>query len=127
MPLSCSCNFDEPEYWIWSPDDYSTMPARKRRYRCSCGKLLNAGETVTRFERTRDSRTDIEIAIYGEGETAITLAPKYLCERCSDLYFSLDELGFECVDPNENMLELVKQYAEMAAWQRAHPGQSIDL
>jgi hypothetical protein len=88
--------------------------------------LLNAGETVTRFKRTRNARSDVEIAIYGEGDT-ITLAPKYLCERCSDLYFSLHELGFKCVDPNENMLDLVKQYAEMAAWQRSHPGQSIDL
>jgi hypothetical protein len=35
------------------------------------------------------------------------------CEVCADLFFSLRELGFECVAPDENMRELVLEYAEM--------------
>lgn len=34
------------------------------------------------------------------------------CLRCADLYFSFEDLGFECVSPYENMVELAKQYAE---------------
>ena len=115
MPLSCSCDWDgDFAYWIAHPDDYSIMPARKRRARCSCGAVLNEGDTVARFARSRDARSDIEIRIYGEGDCdSIALAPKYLCERCADLYFSLAELGYECIDPSENMLELVKEYALM--------------
>ena len=115
MPLSCSCpDNDDAAYWVQSPYDYSTMPARKRRVRCSCGVVLNEGDVVARFPRSREARTDVEIAIYGEGDwEAITLAPRYLCERCADLYFSLEELGFKCINPSENMRDLVKEYAEI--------------
>jgi hypothetical protein len=111
MPLSCSCNYDDPEYWIWPPDDYSDMPARKRRTRCSCGAILNEGDLVAAFRRTRGPWSDVEWDIYGDDPEAIKLAPRYLCERCADLYFSLFELGFECIDPEENMRELVRDYA----------------
>jgi len=40
----------------------------------------------------------------------VWLASYYMCERCADLYFSFQELGFECVTPDENMLELAKEY-----------------
>jgi type II secretory ATPase GspE/PulE/Tfp pilus assembly ATPase PilB-like protein len=75
--------------------------------------MLNEGDTVTEHTRSRDSKTDIEYEIYGEGPDAIPLASMYLCETCSDLYFSLRELGFECVTPDENMRELVAEYAEL--------------
>ena len=34
-----------------------------------------------------------------------------MCETCSDLYFSLLELGF-CINLGDDMSELVKDYAE---------------
>ena len=54
--------------------------------------------------------TDIELSIYGE-DGEIPLAPFYFCEICADLYFSLFELGFECLGPGEDMREMVKEYA----------------
>lgn len=119
MPLSCSCYSDDPDYWIWPPDDYSVMPARKYRRRCSCGAVLNAGDVVARFERSRYPRNAIEARIFGEdNEHAVYLATRFLCEECADLYFSLRELGFECVSPEENMRELVREYAALAEERR---------
>jgi len=46
-------------------------------------------------------------------DEAIVLASHWLCEECSDLWFSLYELGFQCVTPNENVRDLVRQYAEL--------------
>ena len=114
MPLSCSCDFpDYPSWYVWAPHDYSEMPKFKRRKRCSsCGELIDAGSVVAKFKRTREPRSDIEESIYGEGDT-IYLADQYLCETCADLFFSLQELGFECVMPTDNMRSLVREYAEM--------------
>ena len=113
MPLTCSCDYgDDYDYYVQSPNDYSEMPIFKRRRRCaSCGTLIDHGAIVAKFERTRCPQTDIEDAIYGAGPS-IPLADQYLCETCADLYFSLSELGFECVMPDENMRELVREYAE---------------
>lgn len=115
MSLSCSCDYDSGdggEYW-YSPDDYSVMPDGRRRKRCSsCGSLINHGATVAIFERWCEPRTDIEERIHGEG-ASIPLAPYHLCEICADLYFSLYELGFECVGPGDDMRELVREYHEV--------------
>lgn len=114
MPLTCSCDYDgdEPAWYVYSPSDYSEMPIFKRRRRCSsCDELIDGGAIVAKFNRSRCPRSDIEEAIYGDGPT-IPLATQYICETCADLYFSLYELGFECVTPDENMRELVREYAE---------------
>jgi len=116
MPLTCHCGEDEDAAWYWrEPNDYSVLEkpvGRSRRPRCqSCFTLVDFGSTVIKFERFRFANTDIEERIYGEGEE-IYLAPHYHCERCADLFFSLSELGF-CVSPEECMLELVKEYAEL--------------
>jgi hypothetical protein len=54
---------------------------------------------------------DIEVKIYGE-DGEIPIPPKYLCEPCSDIFFSLEELGF-CVRPFDNQKELLKEYQEL--------------
>ena len=122
MPLSCECDYDDPDFYWWQPSDYSEMPERKRRKRCnSCFSFLEAGSIVAEFSVTRDSRCDYEFSRFGEGDPgAISLAPVYLCECCADLFFSLDELGF-CVSPYEAQRELVREYAQMNqpnAWDR---------
>lgn len=113
MPLSCSCDWDDDDGpWWWSPDDYSTLNTKRRKRCSSCTDMIEIGATVAEFTRSREPRSDIEDRIYGDGPEAIRLAPHYLCERCADLYFSLSELGFECVGPSEDMRELVREYAE---------------
>lgn len=112
MPLSCSCpEVEDAEWWWFGPDDYSVLDTKRARRCKSCGELVPVGSIVAKFRRERETRTDMELLILGEDVT-VHLAPWYLCERCADLYFSLEELGF-CVAPYEKMLELVKEYAEL--------------
>ena len=109
MPLSCSCGDSDDWAWTYQPPvRYTTFPILRRRKRCSCGDLIKPGEQVAMFECSRPPRSDIEERIYGE---EVPIADKWLCERCSDLYFSFAELGY-CVGPDENMLELVEEYAD---------------
>lgn len=66
----------------------------------SCNELLNAGDTVVRFERYKVPETDVEIAIYGDSiEACIPLACWYLCEKCGEIYFNLVDIGYECIHP----------------------------
>lgn len=115
MPLTCSCDFDwdDHSWWYEPPDDYSTLNT-KRRHRCSsCKQLIDLGSIITKFTRFRYPRGEVELRIHNYDEEAwINLAPKYLCEECSDLFWSFDELGFECISPDENMRELALQYNE---------------
>lgn len=111
MPLSCSCpTVDDAEWWWYSPEDYSTFKASRRKRCKSCGTLINQGAVCTEFRRSRQS-TYMEEKIFGFSDD-IELASWFHCEKCADLYFSLSELGF-CVSPEDDMRELVKEYAEM--------------
>jgi hypothetical protein len=116
MPLSCGCEFWGDATVVYDePADYQAMPARKRRVRCaSCGDLINAGATVIGFDRRRPARSDVELRIYGEDHDAVPMSALWHCERCADLWWSLTELGY-CVAPDESMLELVREYAELRA------------
>lgn len=110
MPLSCSIfdyNVDSDSWYFYPPEDYSTY-TRPRRKGCSCGKMVAQGNLCTKFFRSRPCRSLIEEIIHGD---EVPLAPMYLCEACSDLYFSFIELGFVAVCPAENMIELAKEYA----------------
>jgi hypothetical protein len=98
MTLSCWCP-DENATWQYEvPDGYTTFPTLMRRKRCSCGKLINPGELAARFFRTEDGEVEIS-----------TL---WLCERCADIFFSLYELGYECITPDEKMLDLLEDYKD---------------
>lgn len=117
MPLACSCDNDGDYDWYYTdPDDYTAFPKTRRRKRCSsCKELIEHGEQAARFGRSRPARTEIEERIYGDDGSdweAVQLADRWLCERCADLYFSFREVGYDCISPDENMLELAKEYAE---------------
>lgn len=116
MPLGCECDYDgDYDWYYWAPDDYQHLATTKRKRCSSCKELIDIGAVCTEFTRSREVRTEIERRIYGEGDPqAIWLASYWLCEECSDLYFSLSELEF-CVSPTDNMRGLVREYAEI--WQ----------
>lgn len=120
MSLSCSCGDweSEPGMVMWYiPADYEKYRG-KRRTRCdSCGCKIAPGDTCTIWARYKVPESEIEIRIYGE-DGAIKRSPFLHCERCADLFFSLDELGY-CVDPRDDMRVLVKEYAEMKRIERA--------
>lgn len=111
MPLSCSCDYDDFDWYYNHPDDYKIMQALNRRKRCkSCGELISAGEQVAEFECGRPPMNDIEERIYGDDYMSVPLATKYFCEKCSDLYFNFQELGFECAGLGDNMQDLLRDY-----------------
>jgi hypothetical protein len=98
------------EWYFYTPDDY-TLYFGTRSTRCrSCNARITPFDIVTEYFRFRYPRTDVEERIYGEsGE--VELATWYHCERCSDIAFSLTELGFgfELSDSMDNLLQEYRQ------------------
>lgn len=111
MGLTCGCDWDpEPGMKIaYGPNDYEPMSANRRQRCMSCNDLIPVGATAAKVPRVRIPESDIECRIYGE-DGEIPIAHKWLCERCADLYFSLEELGY-CVNPHDDMRELARDYA----------------
>ena len=113
MPLTCSCDNEESDWYYVRPKDYRAYPVAARRKKCSsCGVRIKGGAVCTEFERYRFYKTEVELKIRGE-DGKIWLASMWLCEECSDLYFSFYELGYDCVGPWENMRELAAEYADI--------------
>ena len=115
MGLSCSCDYGDEYAWYYTaPDDYQELSTKRCRRCSSCKQRIAVGDLCAEFPRHREARHEVEIAIYGEGDIeSIWLASYWLCETCADLWFSLDELGFKCVAPDEHMPTLVQEYAAM--------------
>lgn len=120
MSISCDCDIDyypEPGDVCWDyPADYSQLETSKRKRCCSCKTLIDVGAVVTRLLRYKVPETDVEIRIYGEEEKP--LAPHYMCETCSDIYFSISELGY-CFS-GRDMRQVLEEYHQLkrdeAAW-----------
>lgn len=120
MTLSCSCDYDyEPGDVIFcSPKDFSTYTHPRGTHCSSCHTPIRNGDTVAEFRRYKLPYTFVEINIYDE-DGEVPRASHYHCERCAGLYFSLEDLGF-CIHCDSNMLELVKDYAVLAAFGNDH-------
>ena len=119
MSLSCSCDFDddgEADWYWWPPNEYSEYKM-KRKARCCCeccNNMIAYGAITGTVRRTRSGtewEDDRGIAYMDDPESK-SLANAYMCERCTDLYFSFVELGFDCVSPYEDMIQLAKDYHE---------------
>ena len=121
MSLSCSCDYGDGGYdWYWwPPKDYTRYRMWTSRLCCceGCTNRISYNDTVAEVCRTRPP-TEWEINnIIGWGDENDpeykNLASVWMCERCADLFFSFDDLGFECVSPYENMIKLAKEYYEV--------------
>ena len=111
MSLSCACPDWEGDGWYYfGPDDYTCLDTKRSRKCCSCGERIAVGELCGKFLRECNPEEDsIAQRIHGD---EMSLAPWWMCERCTDLYFSLEELGF-CITLSDDMRQLVREYAEM--------------
>lgn len=118
MSLSCSCDYDgdEPDWYWWPPKYYTTYKKWQSRL-CICKGCKNRvsyGDTVSEVTRSRPATEwEEERDIASFDPDAITIASVYMCERCTDLFFSFQDLGFECVSPYEDMIGLAKEYHDM--------------
>lgn len=113
MSISCaSDSFDSDAcdwWWIWDQAQ-TTIQTKRSRKCCSCSEKIKVGDTATKIKRFRGPKNDIEESIYGD---EVALAPWFLCETCSDLAMSLDELGF-CFDlGGESLKDQIKEYREI--------------
>lgn len=111
MGLSCECfdNEDSTLGWYENPGDFSTI--KETDICSSCDQKIDVGDIVIRIDGYRHPNEDEqkEWAIADDHE--IPLDPIYLCEKCGDIYFSLNELGF-CMSPHDSMSEILHEYHE---------------
>jgi predicted RNA-binding Zn-ribbon protein involved in translation (DUF1610 family) len=117
MILSCECPDWEGDPGTWAyivPDDFSRLETKRRRRCSSCKDLINIGSECLRFERIRAPYTDIEAEIVGD-DAEIPMSPFYQCEKCGEIYFNLNAIGY-CISPDSNMEELLKEYWEMTGF-----------
>lgn len=111
MPISCHYDdyTDEPGpfYDMDCDTPYINAPVLQRRKRCvSCKEFIKPGSLCTKHPRWTFPRTEVELFIFGE-DGEIPLAPDWLCEECSDLFFSFLEKGFAvfpCEDQRDNLI-----------------------
>jgi hypothetical protein len=122
MPLTCECpyEYDAAEWYFYPPDDFTRLDTRRRKRCSSCGKLIDIGAECLKFDRRREPKSDVEESIYGDGDT-VPLAPLWMCETCGEQFLNLEALGY-CIDPTENMMELLKEYQEMTGFETAGAG-----
>lgn len=98
-------------YSPWHPDDYQALATKRAKRCCSCSALIRVGELVRRFHCYKVPESEVECAIYGE-DGEVPRANQYHCERCADISYSLEELGF-CFSPWEDQPELLRTYQEV--------------
>lgn len=110
MSLSCHCDGGDMDWWHYGCEDYTRLDTKRARRCCSCKALIKRGDLCAKFERARVPQSMIEERIYGT--ESVPLPPKFMCETCADIYFSLDELGF-CINLGDSMRALAKEYAEV--------------
>jgi len=110
MPISCSCSdieYDGDGWWYFNPNDYQPFPKKNKKRCCSCKNHIANGHISTEFKRFRNPLNDVEERIYGD---EVPLASWWMCETCSDLYYSITEMGY-CVTIGGNLKEEVKDVA----------------
>jgi len=121
MPLSCSCDWDyepEPGQWIFYHEndlDFKPLKSNRAKRCCSCNNLVKLGDECLSFERYRYPYNEIEAKINnvdwdGFEEPTIKMSDLILCEKCGEIYLNLNNVGFECLLPTENMQEMLRQY-----------------
>jgi hypothetical protein len=107
MGLSCSYN-EDPDWWYMCPDDFTFYQGKKRKRCCSCKQLLNIGVECLQLDRWKEKDDD---------GSEIELAPWYMCAECGEQFLNLSALGY-CIDPAENMFELLREYQEMTGFKK---------
>ncbi|OGD52558.1 hypothetical protein A3K80_09260 [Candidatus Bathyarchaeota archaeon RBG_13_38_9] len=55
-------------------------------------------------------RCDRELDDALSDEATIKIADHYQCEKCGEIWLNLSEVGFECLQPNENMPDMLAEY-----------------
>lgn len=118
MSLSCGCDFDwypEPgDVFISRQSDFKPMRFTSRRKKCcSCKEVIQHNDIILEFYRAKIPDNDVDIAIYGE-DGEIDRASIFMCETCSDIFLSLEEMGY-CPQVNVNQRRLLQEHLDKKA------------
>ena len=98
MSLTCSCRDDYDWYYI-PPQFYCIFDHEWRKRCCSCHHFIKIGSYAGKFESFK----------FDESGKRENLNPNWMCETCTDIFFTLEELGY-CIVLKDNMKDLLKQY-----------------
>ena len=96
MSLSCDCS-DDYDFYYEPPNDYKTIDKDKKC--CSCKQEIKAGELLLEF-----NYFEIDEDLEEEYRRS-----DFMCEKCGDIYLSLEELGF-CINLGYSMEALLNEY-----------------
>lgn len=133
MSLSCSCDYDydfEPGDWTYfdiQPDpEFLPLDTSRAKRCCSCDALIRVGDLCTKYKRYRYPHSEVEARIECgcdlddcfSDEPTIRIADHYHCEWCAEMFFNLTALGFECLQPCENMAVALSEYHELSGFDR---------
>ena len=101
MPLTCSCS-DDYDWFYNAPEFYQLFDMKRRKKCCSCGDLIDIGSYCGKFD-------SYEFDEYGDEKD---VAPHWMCETCTDIFFILEELGYCIVLVSDNMKDLLGEYRD---------------
>lgn len=84
----------------------------------SCKKDINTGDLCISIERYRYPNDELEAKNTGyddleeamENEATIKMDDHYICEKCGEIFLNLQNVGFECLSPSENMPDALREY-----------------
>jgi len=111
MPLSCSCDHDDYDYYAEPVDEFE-IPSAGLTGKCeSCSRKLSDEEYVLRFTCWKfadEGETDEDGIMLFEGDE-LDLPDHFLCEGCGEIYSNLKALGF-CVNLGEDLQETMQEY-----------------
>lgn len=108
MSISCSCDFDDCDWYYTLATDFALLATKRSRKCCSCGTKINVGDDMVTITRWRDPRDAVEDRIYGYGGE-VSMAPLHLCETCGGLLWAVQDLGM-CCDITKNIKQQIKEY-----------------
>lgn len=112
--LSCSCNYDDYEYWVNPDDDFSTLNTKRSRKCESCREKISVGKTVLRFECFRVPKCEYEENRFGD---EVPLADKFLCESCGEIHLNLTAAGY-CMVLGHDHRDDMREYREMVKFSK---------
>ncbi len=115
--LYCDSGFDDRDsgWYYYHAHGFNNYQKKRRTRCCSCKKVISQDDVIVCFSRYRDALTDVEEKIMGQ---EIRLADYYLCEKCGEIYFNLEDLGY-AIDITASMADYMAEYLEIVEAEKA--------
>ena len=111
--LYCDSGYDDGcedgRWYYYHAHNFDNYQKKRRTRCCSCKSVISIDDVVVCFSRYRNAISDIEEKIMGN---EISLADYYLCEKCGEIYFNLQDLGY-AIDITASMSGYMAEYLDV--------------